>query len=132
MIRALLTYDASLQGTGRFSVSAADLTCREEWARLSTADATLTGSQIISTVLLSHASAFPTRTMLLDSNKKLAPPISAVSKFPSAPSSADGERKRDRTDGLFKNPWFGPISFSFSRRFGSFVRISFLFWCPCG
>ena len=101
-IRALLTYDASLQGTGRFAVSAADLACREEWARLSTFDSSLTGPQIISTLLLSHASAFPTRAALLELNKKVAPPVAAASKFP-ARSSSDrtdgGERKRDRTDG---------------------------------
>ena len=103
VIRGLLTFDASLNGAGRLGVSAADLACREECARVSTVDSSLTGTQIISTVLLSRASAFPTRAALAELNKKAipVPPAGAASKASSksAASDQDGnERKQKRTD----------------------------------
>ena len=70
LVRALLTFDACLGGSGRFVISNADMVVREEWSRLSTVDSALSGTQILAATMLSHASAFPTRAAIADLNKK--------------------------------------------------------------
>ena len=68
MVRALLTFDASLGGAGRFVISNAEMVVREEWARLSTVDSALSGAQIVAATMLSHASAFPNRAAIVELN----------------------------------------------------------------
>ena len=115
MSRALLTFDASVGGTGRFVISNADMVVREEWARLSTADSALSGTQIVAATMMSHASAFPNRAAIVELNglvkrfmyKSLHRKKDAVRPHeippkagPSAPSSSgedrqNGKKKRD-------------------------------------
>ena len=101
MVRAPLTFDASLGRGGRFVISNADMVVREEWARLSTADSALSGTQIVAATMLPHASAFPNRSAIVDLNKKDAvrpteiPPKAGASAWAgTAVSSNDGPKKK--------------------------------------
>ena len=91
-LRVLLTYDSQVGGHARFSISAGDLAMREEsldtkrcfafritfWTRLSTIDSALTGTQLVSTALVSHASSLPTRAAILEFNKKQLAPVTVA------------------------------------------------------
>ena len=118
MVRSLLTVDASFGGAGRFVISNADMVAREEWARLSTVDSSLSGSQIVAATMLSHASAFPNRSAIMDLNKKdsvkptdfppksspsaptmwvrVLQPVPHIPLAASASDSSGGKKKRDR------------------------------------
>ena len=87
-LRVLMSYGALNGGYARFSISAGDLAIREESldtmrcalritfrTRLSAIDSALTGTQLVSTTMVSHASALPTRASILDVNKKQLAPL---------------------------------------------------------
>ena len=101
MVRALLTFDASLCGGGRFVISNSDMVVREEWARLPTVDSALSGTQIVAATMLSRASAFPNRPAIVDLNKKDAvrpseiPPKASDWASTAVSSNAETKRKRD-------------------------------------
>ena len=110
VVRSLLTVDASLSGAGRFVISNADMVVREEWARLSTVDSSLSGTQIVAATMLPHAPAFPNRSSIVELNglvkrfmykvlhrkKDAVRPREIPPKaVPSSPSSSTGEDKQN-------------------------------------
>ena len=147
-LRILLTYDSQVGGYARFSISAGDLAMREEsldtkrpfalritfWTRLSTIDSALTGTQLVATVLVSHASALPTRAAILEFNKKQLAPVT-VAKAPSMVNNAAVNQEPTSTftvppmvGGLYRgvrnfSSWvFSSPSVQYSPRLGSTVE----------
>ena len=72
-------------------MSSADLAIGEERSGFSTIDANLSGAELVSTVLIPHASALSTRASILESNKKQLSPRTASK----APSIRDIGRARE-------------------------------------
>ena len=95
MVRSLLTVVAAEGGGTRFVISNADLVVREEWARLSTVDSALSATQIVSATMISHASAFPNRSAIIDLNKKDAVRPNDFPSVPAVPATSNDDRQSD-------------------------------------